>query len=305
MLSMAEHRPAAAIYQEASRGAWAGIAGNALLGLAKVVGGVLGRSEALIASGAETASDCLKSLVVLRGLSLARRPPDDQHLYGHGKAEFLAARGVAAILMLFGAVFGYRAVTEIVAGADKPLPAVWTLWFAAADIVGKAGLFTYKYRLGRRLKIESLVTDAWDHLGDTVASVCALAGIGAALVLGPAWRVFDPAAAVVICAIMFGIGAKAFARAGSALLDEAARPETAQAIRRAAAAVPGVRDTEKLLTRRSGVETHVDLHVEVDPDMPVGRAHDIATAVSEAIRRQVPGVSHVSVHIEPYYPDDH
>ncbi len=302
---MSEHPPSAAVYDEAARGAWAGLAGNVFLGLAKLVGGFVGRSEALMASGVETTSDCLKSLVVLRGLWHARRPPDEEHLYGHGKAEFLAARGVAAILMIFGVVFGYRAVMEILKGADELLPAVWTLWFAAGDIVGKAGLFIYKYRLGRRLKIDSLVTDAWDHLGDTVASVFALAGIGLAVVLGPEWRVFDPMAALVICAIMFGIGAKAFVRAGSALMDEAADPETAEAIRRTALGVDGVRGTEKLMTRRSGVETHVDLHVEVDPDLPVGEAHEIATAVSRAVRREVPGVCHVLVHVEPYYPDDH
>lgn len=302
---MPECPPAESAYAEASRGAWAGIVGNALLGLAKIVGGFLGRSEALIASGAETASDCLKSLVILRGLWQARQPPDEEHLYGHGKAEFLAARGVAALLMIFGAVLGYRAATEILFAGEEPLPAPWTLWFAAGSIVAKASLFVYKYRLGRKLKIESLLTDAWDHLGDTVASVFALAGIGGALLLGPGWRVLDPAAALVISAIMFGIGLKAFARAGSALMDEAADPETAEAIRRAAARVEGVRDTEKLMTRRSGLETHVDLHVEVDPDMPVGRAHDIATAVSKAVRRDVPDVCHVIVHIEPYHPDDH
>jgi len=89
------------------------------------------------------------------------------------------------------------------------------------------------------------------------------------------------------------------------LMDEAAVPATLESIRRVADTVPGVRGTEKLLTRRSGLETHMELHVEVDPAMPVGTAHEIATKVSEAIRREVPGATRVTVHIEPYFPSDH
>jgi divalent metal cation (Fe/Co/Zn/Cd) transporter len=85
-------------------------------------------------------------------------------------------------------------------------------------------------------------------------------------------------------------------------MDEAADAKTVEAIRAAALAVDGVEDTEKLYTRRSGVETHVELHVEVDPDMPVGAAHDIATEVRWAIQRDVAGVTHVTVHIEPHRP---
>jgi cation diffusion facilitator family transporter len=128
----------------------------------------------------------------------------------------------------------------------------------------------------------------------------AAGGITAAVYLGPEWRFLDAAAAVVICLIIFGVGVSAYRRTGSALMDEAADAKTVEAIRAAALAVDGVEDTEKLYTRRSGVETHVELHVEVDPDMPVGAAHDIATEVRWAVQREVAGVTHVTVHVEPY-----
>ena len=132
-----------------------------------------------------------------------------------------------------------------------------------------------------------------------------LAADGLLDLLGPSWRIFDPLAAVVIGLIICGMGVYTFMRTASVLLDEAADAETLAAIRRAALSVPGVKDTEKLMTRRSGLETHMELHVEVDPAMSVRDAHAVAQKVEQTIRREVPGATHVTVHIEPYYPDDH
>jgi len=292
-------------YKLVAFGAWVGIVGNVVLGTAKLIAGILGSSEALIAAAVDTLSDVFSSAVVLHGAWRAGRPPDAQHPYGHGKAEVVAARTVAAMLMAVGIAFGYRAVSEMILHEERPLPASWTLWFALLSVVVKEGMYHYKIRLGRRLKSESLIADAWHHRSDAFASICAFVGIAAAVYLGPDWHILDPIAAVAICLIIFGMGVAAFVRTGSALMDETADAETIEAIRRAAAAVPGVKDTEKLLTRRSGIETHMDLHVEVEPRMSVGEAHEIASRVTEAIRRDVPGVTRVTVHIEPYYPDDH
>jgi len=292
------------MYGKVAFGALVGLVGNLTLGAAKLAGGIVGRSEALIADAVDTLSDSITSVVVLLGAWCARRPADDEHPYGHGKAEVLAGRTVAVIVMLVGIIFGYRAITKIVS-PDPQMPALWTLWFALTSIVVKEGMFRHKIRLGRRIKSESLIADALNHRSDVFSSMFAAAGITAAVYLGPEWRFLDAIAAVAICLIIFGIGMAAFRRTSSALMDQAADADTVDAIRRAAIGVDGVKETEKLLTRRSGLETHVDLHVEVDPEMPVGQAHEIASRVTDAICRDVPGVTHVTVHIEPYYPADH
>ena len=292
------------MYGKVAFGGLVGLVGNLTLGAAKLAGGLLGASEALIADAADTLSDSITSVVVVLGAWQARRPADDEHPYGHGKAEVLAGRSVAVIVMLVGILFGYRAVSKIVS-PDPQMPALWTLWFALASMVVKEGMFRYKIRLGRRLKSESLIADALNHRSDVFSSMVAAAGITTAIYLGPQWRFLDALAAVAICLIIFSIGVAAFRRTSSALMDQAADAETVAAIRSVAAGVEGVKDTEKVLTRRSGLETHVDLHVEVDPEMPVGQAHAIASSVNAAVCRQVPSVTHVTVHVEPYYPDDH
>ncbi|HUU89700.1 MAG TPA: cation diffusion facilitator family transporter [Phycisphaerae bacterium] len=292
-------------YRQAAWGAWVGIVGNILLGGAKLVGGILGTSSALLADAGHSLSDSASSVVVLWGLRRARKPADEKHPFGHGKAEFMAARTVAVMLILIAVVLGYQAIDKILKPPPESFPKTFTLWFVLASILIKEGMYQYKYRLARRLKSESLLADAWHHRSDAFSSVCALAGISAALVLGHEWQILDPIAALSIVLIILGVGIKAFFRAGSALMDEAADAETLGAIRRVAAGVPGVKDTEKLMTRRSGLETHVELHVEVDPAMSVREAHKVAQQVEQTIRREVPGATHVTVHIEPYYPDDH
>lgn len=292
-------------YRQATVATWIGIGGNTALGAAKVVAGIVGTSEALIADGAESLSDSLASLAVLWGLHTAIKPADEKHRYGHGKAEFIAAQAIGAMLLLAGVLIGYRGVTQILWPTEGAFPKAYTVWFVVATIIGKESLFQYKIRVGRRLRSESLVADAWHHRSDALTSIPTLLAIGLTLVLGPTWRVLDPIGALVTSFIIFGMGIYTFMRTASALMDEEADEATLAAIRRVAAAVEGVRDTEKLLTRRSGLETHMELHVEVDPLLPVGQAHEIATKVSEAICRDVPGATRVTVHIEPYYPGDH
>lgn len=293
------------LYSELAFGAWVGIIADLAMGGAKIAGGAVGASEALVADGIDSLSDTLSGLVVLHGARRARRPPDARHPYGHGKAEVLAGQIVAIMVMIVGVVFGYRAVSHVISPHREPLPEAWTIWFAVGSIVGKESLYRYKMRLGRRLKSESLIADAMNRRSDVLASLVALAGIGVARYLGPEWQMFDPIAAAVICVIIFGIGLAAFVRTASALMDETADGDTLRQIRLAAAGIEGVRDTEKLMTRRSGLETHMELHVEVDGGMSVNDSHHIASQVADAIKRQVPGVTQVTVHIEPYHPDDH
>jgi len=287
-------------YRLVALGGWVGIAGNVILGAAKLTGGILGGSQALVADAADTLGDSVSSVVVILGARRARRPADERHPYGHGKAEVLAGRTVAVVIVAVGILFGYRAIMKILYPDTAAPPALWTVWFAAASIVGKEAMARYKMYLGRKIHSESLIADALNHRSDVFTSMLAAAGITAAVYLGPEWRFLDPLAAVLICLIILGVGVTALRRTGSALMDEAVDKATLATIRRAAMSVEGVRGTEKLFTRRSGLETHVELHVEVDGHMTVSDAHAIATAISQAIRQAVPGATHVTIHIEPH-----
>ncbi|HUX17379.1 MAG TPA: cation diffusion facilitator family transporter, partial [Phycisphaerae bacterium] len=150
-----------AAYRQAARGAWVGILGNIFLGGAKLVGGILGTSSALMADAGHSLGDSASSVVVLWGLRRAGKPADEKHPFGHGKAEFMAARTVAVMLILIAVVLGYQAIAKILHPPPESFPKTFTLWFVLASILIKEGMYQYKYRLGRRLKSESLLADAW------------------------------------------------------------------------------------------------------------------------------------------------
>ena len=291
-------------YHQAEGGAWVGITGNIALGLVKLAGGIFGASSALVADAAHSLSDSASSVVVLAGLRIARKPPHRSHPYGHGKAETIAGLVVALMLVGVALFVGYTAISKIAWAHTPAPPAKFVLYIALGSILVKEGMFQYKIRLGRRLGSESLIADAWHHRSDALSSICVVAGISLALLHKGLW-VMDPVAALLVCAVILWVGLKSFRRTSSVLMDVAADEETLRAIRDVAKSVPGVMDTEKLITRRSGLDVLVTIHVEVDPGISVREAHETAGLAREAIMDAVQNVTQVTVHIEPYYPDDH
>lgn len=293
----------AADYRSGAVGAWVGILGNVALGAGKLAAGVFGRSAAMVADAAHSLSDAVSSIAVLVGFRVARRPVDADHPWGHGKAESIAAKIVALLLLGIGLVIGWNAVEGIArsaAGEVREAPGFIALVAAAVSILVKEGMYQYKSRIARRIGSTSLAADAWHHRSDALSSVVALAGIAAARAGGPAWHVFDHVAALGVAAIILWIGAGAFRQASRELMDEMIPAAAIAEIRRVALSVEGVRDVEKLEARKSGLDVIVNIHVEVDGDLPVREGHEIAGRVRDELMGHIRNVERVVVHIEPY-----
>jgi cation diffusion facilitator family transporter len=241
---------------------------------------------------------------VLSGLRIARQPPHRAHPYGHGKAETVAGLVVAFMLIGVAIFIGYTAVAKIARPGESGIPQPVALYIALGSILIKEGMFQYKIRLGKRVGSEAIIIDAWHHRSDALSSICVVGGIALAMI-NPALRVADPVAAIAVCFIILWIGIKGFGRTSSVLMDTPADEKIEVDIRDVATSVPGVMGTEKLITRRSGMDVIASLHVEVDPESSVRQAHETASAVRESIVQHIPRVKQVTVHIEPYYPNDH
>ena len=168
---------------------------NCALAAGKFIAGVLGHSYALIADGIESLTDVGSSAVVLIGLRIAMRPPDDDHPYGHGKAEPMAA--VAVALALFGAavVIAVESIHEI--STPHSIPAPWTLAVLAVIVAVKEGLFRYVFRTGFEVGSTAVKTDAWHHRSDAITSALAFVGISIALLGGKGWESADDRAALL------------------------------------------------------------------------------------------------------------
>jgi len=270
---------------------------NATLAAGKAVAGTLGHSYALIADAIESFSDVLSSFVVLIGLRVAMRPPDEDHPYGHGKAEPLAATIVS--LALFGAavIIAVESVHEIRTPHSTPAP--FTLAVLAAVVVIKEILFRYVVKVGESLKSTAVRTDAWHHRSDAITSGLAFIGISIALIGGKGWEAADDWAALLASGIIMFNAYLLLRPAVLELTDSAPGAEIGADVRKVALSAPGVLSLDKCFVRKMGFDYYVDLHVVVDRDMPVWRGHEIAHAVKDAVRAAHPEVADVLVHIEP------
>lgn len=298
-----------AVYRAAERAAWVTTLVNAIFGLAKLVIGATGNSLALVAESIHTLADAATSVAVWVGLSIARRPAAATHPYGHGKAEPISGKVVAIALFAVGGGIIYQSVMGIIAflaGRAEPAePTAWTLYAALVSVVVKELMYRYEAGVGRRVGSMALIADAWHSRSDALASVAVAMGIGAAKLGGPSWQWADEAAAIVVAVLVIWVAWDIFEQSAAVLMDTQVSPETREAIRDIARSVTGVRDVEKILARRSGLDILIDIHVEVDPDLTVNQGHSIATQVKNRLKKEMPQATYALVHIEPYYPGDH
>jgi len=292
--------------QRGLRATFLGIAVNIVLGCAKFAAGIFGHSHALIADATESFADIFNSLVVWRGLVVAAAPPDEEHPYGHSKAEPLAAAFGAVMLAAAAVWIAGRGIIDIYELLNPQIfhyhhePLRWfTLVVLVVVIVVKEGLFHFVVGEGEATDNSAVKTDAWHHRSDAITSAGAFIGIGIALIGGEKYSWADDAAAI-FCAFIIGINGWILLRpALSELMDRAADRQVIEQIRQIAVATSGVERVEKCFARKAGHLYFVEMHIEVDPLMTVLRSHEIAHAVKDKIREAMPEVSDVLVHIEP------
>jgi len=271
---------------------------NTILAVGKTVAGVVGHSHALVADGVESLADLFSSVIVWRGLVVAEEPADKDHPYGHGKAEPIAAAVVATMLIFAALWIGITAMREIMTPHSMPAP--FTLAVLIGVVLIKETLF--RHVISESVSLESTVvkTDAWHHRSDALTSLAAAIGIAVALIGGPGYEAADDWAALFAAGIIAWNGSRLFRSAADELMDIKADPEIENQVRKLGSSVEGVRDIEKCLIRKAGHNLFVDIHVQVDPQMTVVRAHDIAHRVKDQIKSALPQVKDVLVHIEPH-----
>ena len=283
--------------QRSLRATFLGLAANVTLTVVKFLAGFFGHSQALIADAVESLADIFSSIIVWRGLVVAETPPDEDHPYGHGKAEPLAAAIVSAMLLLAAGLIAFHSLQGIIQPRVAPSP--WTLIILIAVIAVKEVLFRFVLHESTHVESSAVKTDAWHHRADAITSTAAFIGITIALVGGAGYEHADNWAALAAAFVIAFNGLRLLRPALNDLMDTAPDRELIENISASARTVTGVANVEKCLVRKMGWQLFVEMHVEVDPQMTVRRSHEIAHAVKDAVREKFPNVRDVLVHIEP------
>lgn len=280
------------------RAAQAGMLVNAVLAITKLIAGLVGNAYALVADAVESSADIMSSIIVWSGLAIASQPPDEDHPYGHGKAEPLAAAVVSLMLIGAAIAISVEAIAEIRVPHHSPAP--WTLGVLVGVIVTKWLLSRRVLAVGATIGSHAVRADAFHHLSDALTSAAAFIGISIALVGGPGWESADDWAALLASAIILFNGISMLKPALHDLMDRMPGAEVVVPVRDVAESIPGVLAVEKLFVRRMGTAYRVTIHVQADGKMPLDQAHELGARVKYAIRDRIPGVQYVLVHMEPY-----
>ncbi len=274
-----------------------GIALNGFLALVKFSSGIVGHSFALIADGTESLLDVLSSFLVWTGFRVASRPPDARHPFGHGRAEPLAALGVAFFIFVAAGLVAWHAAHLIVTPHRGPH---WlTLPLLCAIIASKIWFARRMGRAGSRAGSLALGIEAWHHGADAITSAAAFVGIAIAVAGGRGWESADDWAALFACVVVVFNGVAMLKKALGEMMDSAVPAAVENEIRTIADGVQGVRAVEKCRVRKSGLDHLVDIHVCVDGELSVRAGHLIAHEVKNALLSSSLRITDVSVHVEP------
>jgi cation diffusion facilitator family transporter len=271
--------------------------GNVALAAIKFLAGIFGNSYALIADGIESTVDIFSSVLVLLGLKYAERPADENHPYGHGKAEPLITFLVVAFLIISAFTIAWQAVVNI--QTPHELPESWTLLVLGGIIIWKEISYQVVMSRSKKLKSSSLKAEAWHHRSDAITSIAAFVGISIALFGGEGFEVADDYAALIACAFILYNCYGIFRPALGEVMDENNFDKLTEEIRMVSLEVDGVEGTEKCFIRKAGMKYHVDLHAHVRGDLTVTEGHHISHQLKDTLRRKIPQLGHVLIHIEP------
>ena len=283
-------------------GAKAGIIVNFLLVILKGAAGIFAGSFAMLADALHSAADIVASAVVYVGISVASKPADADHPYGHGKAESIASKIVSILVILAGLNSGYFSLRALFTVPESP-PGMAALWAALISILVKEWLFRYTYNIGATHGNKALVANAYDHRGDALSSVAALIGIGGARLgtnLGIAqFAYLDALAGVVVSVFIVRMGYLLAKEAASELMDSQAGSDLSAELKKLTLETDGVWELHSIRTRAAGPHLLVDMVIGVAENITVREGHDVAKRVKDKLLAEKSEIEDVLIHVNP------
>jgi cation diffusion facilitator family transporter len=270
---------------------------NSLLILLKFVAGIMGQSQALIADAVHSISDLFTDAVVLVGLGMGRKAPDEKHHFGHARIETLASAAVGLALVATALYLGIKAAWNIHLHTEYH-PTILALIAAAVSIALKEALYHYTVYVGRRIRSRVVMANAWHHRSDALSSVAVLLGVAGARIK-PSWHILDAYAALIVSFFILKVALDILRDTLREFVDTAPEPEVLDRIRQCTRNVEGVIETHDLRVRTLGGLHQMETHIVVDGRLSVTEGHLIAKVVEKCLLEEVPDLDRVIVHVDP------
>jgi len=283
-------------YEYSKRASIISIIGNIVLTVLKVFIGIISGSIALVADAFHSASDLIGTIILLKGLKIAHMPPDEDHPYGHHRAETITSKILAIILIITALGIGYSSFTILLKPNVEP-PESFAIYIVILSIIVKEAMYQYSYRIGNLIQSDAVIADAWHHRSDAFSSVGALIGVGGAILGYP---IMDPLAGVFVSILILKTGISIYVKAVSDLMDTAPSDEIINNIKEAASDATGVECVQDIKVRKHGSKLFVDLKICVDGNITVTAGHAAAARAKANIFKTNDYIQDVLVHVNPW-----
>lgn len=273
------------------------IIANVVLAAFKLVAGILAHSSAMLSDAIHSASDVFSTFVVMIGIKIASKEPDEEHPYGHERMECVAAIILATILCITGLGIGKNALEFITGNSSEvSVPGMLALIAASVSIIVKEAMFWYTRHYAKKIDSGALMADAWHHRSDALSSIGAFIGI---IFARMGYVMMDSIACLVICVFIVKAAYDIFKDAIDKMVDKSCSLEVEAEIRTIVMSVDGVKGIDSLSTRLFGNKMYVDIEIRADGEKTLNETHEIAEAVHDSIEAQFEKVKHIMVHVNP------
>lgn len=267
-----------------------------VLGVAKILVGVISHSQALIADGVHSLSDLGTDFVVLYAAKHSHSEADEEHPYGHGRIETVATVILGTALIAVAIGIGYDSIQRLFHPDELAQPGLLALIVAGVSVVSKEAIYHYTMRVAKRVRSNMLKANAWHSRSDAISSVVVMIGVGGTMA---GLHYLDAIAAVAVSLMIIKIGWDLAWHSLRELVDTGLEAERVEVIRQVIQSVDGVHELHMLRTRRMGADALADVHIIVDPKISVSEGHYISESVRTQLIKQVEEVNDVLVHIDP------
>lgn len=285
---------------------WISLVSNIVLTILKIAVGTIFHSPVLLADGYHNAGDVVASAAALTSMRISKRPADEDHPYGHGKAEVISSAIVALILGVAALYIAYESIQAFFSPPEKASMIAFIT--AVISLIVKQVLYLYTIRIGKAMNSKGLIATAYDHLADVYASLAAVIGIGLAMV-GSHYQILllsygDPIAGLIVTVLVFRLAYEMGKEALDTLMEKSVEPEMLTEFRALILTVPEVKRIDRLRARELGHYKLIDLRIGVDGRLTIQEGHDIIRKIKQTIMDAHPDVDEVLIHLNPWYPEE-
>ncbi|WP_305302583.1 cation diffusion facilitator family transporter, partial [Parabacteroides goldsteinii] len=271
--------------------------GNAVLSVSKIIVGLLAGSLAVLGDGIDSATDVIISVVMIFTARIMSRPPSKKYVFGYEKAESIATKILSLVIFYAGVQMLLSSVESIFSDEVKEIPSAIAIYVTVFSIAGKLLLALYQYKQGKKINSSMLTANAINMRNDVIISSGVLLGLIFTFIFK--LPILDSITGLIISLFIIKSSISIFMDSNVELMDGVKDVNIYNKIFEAVEKVPGAGNPHRVRSRMIGNLYNITLDIEVDPQMTLMQAHEIADAVEKSIENSIDNVYDILVHVEP------